>query len=291
MPSEYLTTKELAELLRIKERKVYDLAASGEIPCSKALGKLLFPRQAINAWLGENATGYLPKVEITRPDIFLGSHDPLLDWALREAQINIATIFDSSLDGLDRFTRNEGIATGLHIYSATHDSWNTNHIEDDFSGRDVVLIEWAKRTRGLLLPPGKAATIRSITDLKGLTLARRQKTAGSQILFEILRKRAGLGDEEIGHGPICRTESDAALAVNEGSADVAFGLEAQAGHFGLDFVPLIVERFDLLIDRHAYFEPPIQALLQFCKSKEFAQKAASMRGYDVGGLGRVRFNA
>ena len=47
----YLTTRELASLLRIKERKVYDLAASGQIPCSRAMGKLLFPRKAIEAWI------------------------------------------------------------------------------------------------------------------------------------------------------------------------------------------------------------------------------------------------
>ena len=47
----YLTTKELADLLRIKERKVYDLAASGKVPCSRATGKLLFPAAEIRAWI------------------------------------------------------------------------------------------------------------------------------------------------------------------------------------------------------------------------------------------------
>ena len=49
--TEYLTTRELAELLRIKERKVYDLAASGKVPCSRATGRLLFPRAEIEAWI------------------------------------------------------------------------------------------------------------------------------------------------------------------------------------------------------------------------------------------------
>ncbi|MEX0340492.1 MAG: helix-turn-helix domain-containing protein, partial [Arenibacterium sp.] len=49
--SDYLTTRELADLLRIGERKVYDLAANGEVPCVRAVGKLLFPRAEITAWL------------------------------------------------------------------------------------------------------------------------------------------------------------------------------------------------------------------------------------------------
>ena len=49
---EFLTTREVAALLRVKERKVYDLAAAGAIPCRRVTGKLLFPRTEIEAWLG-----------------------------------------------------------------------------------------------------------------------------------------------------------------------------------------------------------------------------------------------
>ena len=46
-PHTYLTTKEVADLLRLKERKVYDLVAEGGIPCVRATGKLLFPRDLV----------------------------------------------------------------------------------------------------------------------------------------------------------------------------------------------------------------------------------------------------
>tara|TARA_B110000196_G_scaffold281278_1_gene261917 strand:- start:215 stop:472 length:258 start_codon:yes stop_codon:yes gene_type:complete len=52
-PADYLTTRELAEMLRIKERKVYDLVASNRVPCTRATGKLLFSRSAIEAWLDQ----------------------------------------------------------------------------------------------------------------------------------------------------------------------------------------------------------------------------------------------
>ena len=47
----YLTTRELADLLRIKERKVYDMATRGEVPCVRVVGKLLFPREEIDRWI------------------------------------------------------------------------------------------------------------------------------------------------------------------------------------------------------------------------------------------------
>src|SRR3989338_4377741 len=127
--SEYLTTKELAELLRIKERKVYDLASSGEVPCSRALGKLLFPRQAVDAWLAESSSGYTPAVPTQGPSVVLGSHDPLLEWALRESRSGLATFFDGSLDGLDRFARGEGVASGLHVFDPETKGWNVAAVQ------------------------------------------------------------------------------------------------------------------------------------------------------------------
>ena len=290
MSPEYLTTKELAELLRIKERKVYDLAASGDVPCSRAMGKLLFPRRAIDIWLSQNASGYSPEIRIARPDILLGSHDPLLDWALRESRSDIATIFDGSLDGLERFSRNEGIATGLHIFEASDGSWNVHHVAEKLAGTDVVLIEWAKRQRGLLLNPAIAEDIKTVADLKGRRVVPRQKAAGSQILLDILLNQSGLNEKDVQYISPSRTETDCALAVNAGKADAAFGLEAQAAQFGLTFRPVTEERFDLLIDRRCYFEPPIQTLLEFCRSPAFQEKTTGMLGYDVSGLGRIHFN-
>ena len=86
---DYLTTKEVAALLRIKERKVYDLASTGALECSRAMGKLLFPADAVHAWLSANLSGAGPAPVAARPGVFLGSHDPLLDWALLPESLKI----------------------------------------------------------------------------------------------------------------------------------------------------------------------------------------------------------
>ncbi len=288
--SEYLTTKELAELLRIKERKVYDLAASGDIPCSRAMGKLLFPRQAVNAWLAENSSGFSPQAIAERPPVFLGSHDPLLDWALRESRCGLATFFDGSLDGLDRFGRNEGVATGLHIYDPAREEWNLPAVTTRFGASPAVLVEWAWRDRGLIVGPDYADTITALGDLKGRRVIPRQPEAGSHALSAYLLDQVGLSETDFDTLPPARSETDAALAVLEGKADAAFGLKALATQYRLGFVPLIRERFDLLVDRRAWFEPPIQTLLDFCRSTAFGNRVKEMDGYDAGGLGRVHFN-
>jgi molybdate-binding protein len=74
-------------------------------------------------------------------------------------------------------------------------------------------------------------------------------------------------------------------------ADCGLGIEAVARRFRLGFLPLATERFDLAMRRRAYFEPPVQRLLAFAKGEELAARARALGGYDVAGLGTVRFNA
>ncbi len=289
--AEYLTTRELAELLRIKERKVYDLAASGEVPCSKAMGKLLFPRRAITAWLAHSSSGPdLPELR-RRPDVMLGSHDPLLEWALRQSGCGIATFFDGSGDGLDRFANGGGIAAGLHLYDAGSDTWNVADAEAACGHLPAVLISWARRSRGLVLAKPFAGKISRLADLRGHRFAPRQPQAGAQRLFETLAARDGFDLTDLHLTEPARNEADAALAVREGKADAAFGLETCAHQYGLSFAPVLHERFDLLIDRRAFFEPPMQTFLTFCTSPAFRLRAEEMTGYDISGFGQVRFNA
>ena len=288
--TEYLTTKELAALLRIKERKVYDLAASGEVPCSRAMGKLLFPRQAVEAWIAARSSGMERFAAAALPKVFLGSYDPLLEWALRESRCGLATYFDGSADGLQRFTQREGVATGLHLYDAANDDWNMAAVAERCGDLPAVLVEWATRQRGLIVGEGLAGEVQSLANLKGRRFAPRQAEAGAQQTFLALLARAGVAVEDITQTPPLRTEADAALSVLEGKAEAAFGLEAYAVQYRLPFVPIIRERYDLLVDRRSWFEPPMQAFLRFCETDAFRARAADLAGYDVDGFGRVHFN-
>lgn len=287
---EYLTTKELAELLRIKERKVYDLAASGAVPCSKAMGKLLFPRDGVDAWLARGGSGLDAPSRGALANVFLGSHDPLLDWALKESRCGIATYFDGSVDGLERFVRREGIATGLHLYDASHDDWNTPLVAERCAGMAVVLVQWATRRRGLIVGEDGGRAIGSVSDLKGRRVVPRQPEAGAQALFLHLLAQAGLTVDDLEWTAPARTEVDAALMVLEGKAEAALGLAALAAQYRLPFVPILEERFDLLVDRRAWFEPPMQAFLNLCRSDMFVARAGDLEGYDVANFGRVHYN-
>ncbi|MHA6326678.1 substrate-binding domain-containing protein [Roseivivax sp. CAU 1753] len=286
---EFLTVKELAALLRIKERKVYDLAASGAVPCAKVTGKLLFPEADIRAWIASGQSGP-DALRPTRPDVVLGSHDPLLDWALRQSRAGLATYFDGSQDGLKRFVAGEGIAAGLHLIGPDGD-WNIADVTAEASGCDAVLLAFARRQRGLLMRPELADRVTGFDRLPGLRVAPRPEATGSARLFSRELAAAGLSRADLTLTDIAHSEEDAAFAVRQGGADVTFGLAALARSHGLAFRPVTEERFDLLLDRRAAFEPPLQALLAFLRGAAFRAHAAQIAGYDLRDAGQVRWNA
>ena len=289
-----LTTRELAELLRIRERKVYDMAAAGEVPCMRVTGKLLFPLDAIEAWLAANRSGPEPELP-GRPPVFLGSHDPLLDWAIRESGTELATRFEGSQPGLDAFAAGEGIAAGLHLHQRDRDVWNVPFIERSLAGKPVVLVEFAWRRRGLIVPAARADEKDAEPTpalLAGKSLALRQPGSGTQMLFEAWLKAGGADVADLDASSLtARSETDAAMMVLEGRAEAAFGLEAAARQMKLGFMPVLSERFDLAVDRKAWFDPPFQALLKFLKSAAFSERALAMGGYDISGHGTIHHNA
>lgn len=280
---EFLTVPELANLLRIKERKVYDLAATGAVPCTRATGKLLFPENEVRAWITKNQTG----TKKARPSVFLGSHDPLLEWALRQSECGLATYFDGSSDGLARFAAGEGIAAGLHIPDAT--GWNISVVKEQCGGQDAVLISWATRQRGLIFRGEMATKVTGIRDLKGLKVATRQPSSGTSILLQRLLNEGNV--EQLTASDVYHSEQDAVHAVADGTADVTFGLEVISRPLGLSFLPVARERFDILVDRSAYFEEPFQRFIEFCRSSVFRDRVAVQPGYFFDGLGAVRWNA
>ena len=290
---ELLTTKEVATLLRTKERKIYELVSQNAIPVSRVTGKLLFPRPLIEAWVrrhiesSEEVEGLDPRAQV-----IVGSQDPLLDWALRESGCEIASYFDGSLDGLERLVSGRGIAAGLHIFEADRAGWNERSLRNAAPGLPIVMVAFARRQQGLLLPPGNPLSITKVADLEGLRVIPRQGQAGSRVLLNHILKKASLSTSKIEMiDPPARNETDVALAVAEGTADAGLAIESAARLYRLDFLPLVQERFDLAVWRHDYFEPPFQKLLAFCRTPAFVEKAEALGGYDVSGLGQVVYNA
>ncbi|EPC04033.1 hypothetical protein L861_01640 [Litchfieldella anticariensis FP35 = DSM 16096] len=291
--SPYLTTAEVADYLRLKERKVYDLVKQGQIPCTKVTGKLLFPRQSIDLWLMNHLEGDQQSRRPV-PWVLAGSQDPLLEWTLRESDAGLAMLCQGSGDGVQRLLTGDAMLAGVHVIDLDTGRYNDSQLLGLSGMRDLVMVRWAVRRQGLMVTPGNPKGIESLRDLARdeLVVAHRQSGAGAERLLRYLLAKSGLDHEKLNlaeHPAL--SEDDLALAVRHGEADVGLGVEAAARRQGLDFVPVHQECFDLAMRRRSYFEPPVQRLLAFAREARFAERAAALGGYDVGGLGTVTYNA
>jgi putative molybdopterin biosynthesis protein len=294
-----MSTKEVADFLRLKERKIYDLVAREAIPHSRVSGKLLFPRALIDEWVRRGMAGNLVASTRNAPAVIAGSSDPLLEWAVRESRCGLATMTYGSMDGIDRLLAGEACGAAMHIpsaYSTGAEIGDRNNAvaEDRLAHLDCVLLQWAKREQGLVIAPKNPLKIKSIHDLAKpkVRVIVRQPGAGSYLLFLQLLKDAGIDPDRLRYAqPAAQTESDVAAAILDGRADAGLAVRAVAQQFHLDFIPLTTERLDLAILRASYFDQPLQTLFTFTRRPLFQRYAKSLAGYDVTDLGKVMWNA
>ena len=288
-----LTTSEAAEYLRLKERKLYELVAENAIPCTKITGRWLFPKAELDHWL---ASSLSRPSGLARPEpmpIVGGSHDPLLEWALRESRSGLATLAEGSEAGLDRFIQGELVAAAIHLHALSEDiDANLEAMRTRSNLHDAVLIGFLRREQGLVVAAGNPLGIRSIKDVaaRRARVAIRPKGAGAQLLLIALTQQAWLQLDQLSLiEPPCPTGNDVAQAIRSRRADCGIAPRSVANAAGVEFVPLLWERFDLVMRQHDYFRAPLQAFIGFLRSPALRTRAEELGGYDLADAGLVRY--
>jgi putative molybdopterin biosynthesis protein len=288
-----LTTLEAASYLRLKERKLYELVSENAIPCTKITGRWLFPKEELDRWLADSLARPDGMTAAESPPIVGGSHDLLLEWALRESGSALATLPEGSDAGLKRFVTGELVAAAIHLH-AEDDTVDANvaAIKAGAHLHDAVLIAFARREQGIVVASGNPLGISDFGDVvqTKARVAMRPAGAGAQLLLQALLYRRKLGlDALVCVQPPCPTGPDIAQAIRAGRADCGIAFRSVARSAGLDFIPVVWEHFDLIMRQRDYFRPPLQALVNFLRSPALAQRAQELGGYDVSQAGTVRF--
>jgi putative molybdopterin biosynthesis protein len=288
------TTAEAAAYLRLKERKIYEMVAEGTVPCTKVTGRWLFPKSELDQWLASSMSRPAGTTQLEPAPIVAGSHDPLLEWALRESGSGLATLAVGSEAGFNRFIAGEAVAASMHLHALEDAEADTNVVAmaSRSDMRDAVLIAFCRREQGFLVAPGNPLKLSSIADVaaKRARITMRPKGAGAQLLLLTLLHRAEYTFDQLTVvSPVSPTGPDIAQAVRVGRADTGIATRSVANAAGLDFVPIVWENFDLVMRQHDYFHAPLQALIKFLRSDELAVRAQELGGYDMSDVGTVRF--
>ena len=154
----------------------------------------------------------------------------------------------------------------------------------------MVVLNLAYRDQGLIVPRGNPGNILRLADLgrEGVSFVNRQRGSGTRLLLDYELKQAGISPESIkGYDRDEYTHTGVAAAVASGTASVGLGILAAARALDLDFVPLLKERYDLVIPRRYYESGLLQPLLEIIRSGEFREQVEALGGYDMSQTGQV----
>jgi molybdate transport repressor ModE-like protein len=221
-----------------------------------------------------------------KPLRIAASHDPLLAafcerFAMPAALVEQVT-FRGSEESVALFSRGMVEVAGFHL-----EGFEIRRFVQP--GRDV-LIRFAVREQGLIVAHGNPKRLGSLTDI-AKTHARfvnRQRGSGTRRLIDRLLQESGITPEEIrGYGTEEYTHRAVAATVAAGGADAGFGVHAAAAELGLDFVPVLKERYWLAARSRAVDLPAMQRLLEALSGKPLSRIGRSFTGYDFEGAGEL----
>jgi putative molybdopterin biosynthesis protein len=224
----------------------------------------------------------LPKIK--KPVvIFSGSHDLALEEIAEHLQKHVALLSlpVGSLDGLVNLRQGLCQLSGSHLLDESGE-YNRPFIRHLFPDRAVKMITFAHRTQGLMLARENPKGVKTIADLENpnVRFVNRNPGSGTRLWFDAeLRKQNIPIDQIIGYSKVVKTHSEAASLVENGKADVALGLQAAAYLHGLDFIPLLEERYDLVLPRE--HEAMLSPFLEYLQTVNFRRELHALTGYNT----------
>lgn len=247
---------------------------------------------------GERASVRLlkPIGQIQRTVHIVGSHDPLLDEAADELKrANPGSFVSSthvgSMGAILAMQRGEGQLGGVHLLDENDGTYNVSYINKYFPNGGVALVECVQRVQGLMVQKGNPKGITGFADVTrpGLTYVNRQKGAGTRILCDYLLKKNGIDPRALqGYSREELTHTSVAAQIAGGTADCGLGILSAARIYGLDFLPICNEQYDLLVSLNAMENPMVQAFIQTLATEAFAERLKAMGGYELHEPGRIR---
>ena len=227
--------------------------------------------------------------------VAIGSHDPALDLlaselSRRSPPMRLASTNAGSYGGLVALRRDEAHLAGCHLLDPATGVYNEAYVRRVLPRRAVTLVHFAQREQGLIVPHGNPKALRTLSDLTrpGVRFVNRQRGAGTRMLLDHLLTNERIEPSAIeGYDREQYTHLAVAADVDSGMADVGLGIRAAARALGTDFIPVGMERYDLVIPNEHLEHPPVAALLAILHDPTFADAVRAMGGYDTSRMGEA----
>ena len=227
--------------------------------------------------------------------VVIGSHDPLLDeladmMHVENGEVYMSSAHVGSMGGIMAIRRGEAHAAGCHLLDTENGTYNLAFMKKYFPKGGVRLIRCVGRQQGLMVANGNPLNIQKFSDIarEGIRYVNRQKGSGTRILTDYLCKQDDLNPDAIyGYDREELTHTSVAAQIVSGSADAGMGIYSAAKLYDLDFIPICIEEYDLIIPDHAWDTPMVQQMIASLKSEAFKEKILSLGGYTVENPGEI----
>jgi putative molybdopterin biosynthesis protein len=234
--------------------------------------------------------------EISGTIVAIGSHDLVLDLAasaLRagDAMVTLASSNVGSLGGLVALRDGLCHIAGSHLLDPATGEYTVPYVDQVFGpvAPEVAIVRLVHREQGLLVAAGNPLGIGGIHDLTrpGLRYVNRQRGAGTRVLLDHEISKLGIEPRAIdGYAREEPTHLAVAAAVAAGRADAGLGIMAAAKAFGLGFVPVTSEPYDLVVAPSALDSPQLEPLWSLLRSDRFQCAVTELGGYSTREMGR-----
>ena len=236
-----------------------------------------------------------PVEKLKNTVVVIGSHDPLLDELgdmlhVADGNVYMSSSHVGSMGGIMAIRRGEAHAAGCHLLDTASGEYNLAFVRKYFPRGGVKLVRCVGRQQGLMVAKGNPLDIQKFSDIAktGVRYVNRQKGSGTRILTDYLCKQENLNTDAIyGYDREELTHTSVAVQIASGSADAGMGIYSAAKLYDLDFIPICIEEYDLLIPDHAWDSPQVRQMIETMKTEAFREKILNLGGYTVEKSGEI----
>lgn len=301
-----LSTQEVADILHVSKSTIYDLIRRGEIHSYKIGRKVRFTQDDVDAYIArsrhEHSTAPVQRIDthstLLTPaegealELILSGQDVVLDILanyLHQVGVNAGRTYLSSFEGLLALYQGKVQAAACHLYDGRE--CNASFVRSLMPGVPAVLVNLSYRAQGFYVRRGNPKKIKGWEDLgrTDISILNRRVGSSSRILLDTQLKALGIPPAQIrGYDKLMSSHLTMAAAIAAGDADLAVGTERVSRQIeNLDFIPLLEERYDLVLRGDSMETPAVIKMLEILSSPVFRREVAPFSGNDYRDLGRI----
>lgn len=319
-PPQYFTPEEAANLLKVSKLTVYNLIKKGKLPAYRVGRQIRIAAEDLDLYQGKRVPLHSDQgedaSERTADDpkhAFTDQTEPLtrdqrsplqpvicgqdlsLDLLARYIEKQLPSYrplrsYAGSLNSLFTMFHGQADIVSTHLFDGETEEYNLPWIKRILTSHRYIVLNLIQRNIGFYVSKGNPKGIKTWEDLrrKDVALVNREKGSGARIFLDENLHQQGISQVEInGYAREETSHLSVAGIVASGEADVGIGIEQMSLLFPIDFIPLRLERYDLVILKNEGNQPLIDGVKRILSSPDFKQELRAMGRFDLSYTGKT----